>query len=65
MADPEPQKDQTAGANAPAFVIDRRIHLYIDLELAVNLGKLLLESDTTNTALLALGHQLRKLANGR
>jgi len=45
-----------------AFEIDSRINLNIEHELAVNLGKLVLESDTNNTALLALGHQLRNLA---
>lgn len=49
----------------PAFEIDARVMLTIEFELAVNLGKLVLESDTKNTALLALGHQLRNLSNGR
>jgi len=57
-------KDKQNQLNA-AFEIDRRVCLYIEHELAVSLGKLVLESETKNTALLALGHQLRKLANGR
>lgn len=47
---------------APAFEIDRRITLSIDHDLAVSLGRLVLDSATTNKALLALGHQLRNLA---
>jgi|32_taG_2_1085360.scaffolds.fasta_scaffold09580_3 hypothetical protein len=49
-------------ATTSAFEIDTRICMNIEYELAVNLGKLVLESDTKNTALLALGHQLRNLA---
>lgn len=49
----------------PAFEVDARVTLNIEFELAINLGKLVLESDTKNTALLALGHQLRNLSNGR
>lgn len=49
-------------SRSSAFEIDSRICLNIEYELAVNLGKLVLESDTKNTALLALGHQLRNLA---
>lgn len=49
----------------PAFEIDPRINLEIEYELAVNLGKLVLDSETKNTALLALGHQLRNLSNNR
>jgi hypothetical protein len=48
-----------------AFEIDPRISLEIEYELAVNLGKLVLESETKNTALLALGHQLRNLSNNK
>lgn len=50
---------------SPAFEIDARITLIVEFELATNLGKLVLESETKNTALLALGHQLRNLSNGR
>jgi hypothetical protein len=49
----------------PAFEIDARVTVSVEFELAINLGKLVLESDTQNTALLALGHQLRNLSNGR
>lgn len=55
----------TTGHTGSAFVIDPRIKLYIEHELAVSLGKLVLESETKNTALLALGHQLRNLANDK
>lgn len=48
-----------------AFEIDDRIALQIEFELARHLGTLILDSDTTNTALLALGHQLRNLTDGR
>ncbi len=47
----------------PAFEIDSRIAVKIELELAVSLGYLILETDTQNTALLALGHHLRSLSN--
>jgi hypothetical protein len=45
----------------PAFEIDGRVHLDIEKELAISLGALILETDTKNTALLALGHQLKNL----
>jgi hypothetical protein len=45
-----------------AFEIDPRITLSIDYDLAVSLGMLVLDSSTKNTALLALGHQLRNLS---
>lgn len=65
----DPAKNQMSkdgqGNHVTAFQIDHRIVLYIEQELAVNLGKLVLDSETKNTALLALGHQLRNLANGR
>lgn len=44
-----------------AFEIDPRITLSIDYDLAVSLGMLVLDSSTKNTALLALGHQLKNL----
>lgn len=44
-----------------AFKIDDRITLSIDCDLAVSLGVLVLDSNTKNTALLALGHQLKSL----
>tara|TARA_R110000868_G_scaffold407695_2_gene689387 strand:+ start:1327 stop:1515 length:189 start_codon:yes stop_codon:yes gene_type:complete len=49
----------------PAFEIDARITVSIEFELAINLGKLVLNSDTKNTALLAFGHQLRSLSNDK
>lgn len=49
----------------PAFEIDNRIGVTVEFELAKQLGKLILDSDTTNTALLALGHQLRNLTDAR
>lgn len=45
--------------NNQAFEIDGRIWIKIDRDLAVSLGILVLETDTKNPALLALGHQLR------
>ena len=50
-------------ATSPAFEIDNRIMVKIEPELASALGHLILETDTRNTALLALGHQLRSLPN--
>lgn len=49
--------------SGPAFEIDTRVALKIELELAIALGRLILETDVQNTALLALGHQLRSLTN--
>lgn len=46
----------------PAFELDHRVSLSIDHDLAINLGRLILDSNTKNTALLALGHQLRNLS---
>jgi hypothetical protein len=43
----------------PAFEIDSRIALRVDIDLAVALGKLILSTETKNPAILALGHQLR------
>lgn len=51
---------QKARDDLPAFEIDDRIIIKVEPELAVQLGKLILDSDTENTALIALGHQLRK-----
>jgi hypothetical protein len=45
----------------PAFEVDGRVVLRIEPNLATALGRLILETDTTNNALLALGHQLRSL----
>jgi|10_taG_2_1085330.scaffolds.fasta_scaffold00071_51 hypothetical protein len=47
--------------NQPAFDIDDRVFLRIERELAVQLGELVLQTDTKNTALLAIGHQLRNM----
>lgn len=49
----------------PAFDIDDRIILRIESELAVQLGHLILDSETSNSALLALGHQLRNKTNAK
>lgn len=46
-----------------AFEIDGRIWIKIDRELAISLGVLILATDTKNSALLALGHQLRSFCN--
>lgn len=57
-----------AGQNSPkasAFEIDNRVAVKLEPELAASLGRLILETDTKNTALLALGHQLRSLSNAR
>lgn len=44
-----------------SFVVDSRIQVAIDPELAFALGELILSSNPENTALLALGHQLSKV----
>ena len=67
---PNDQADKTQSTSSPdngipAFEIDARVTLTIEFELAVNLGKLILETETSNTALLAIGHQLRNLSDGR
>lgn len=49
----------------PAFDVDDRIGLHIEVGLARQLGLLILESPTPNSALLALGHQLRNLTDAR
>lgn len=56
---------QTTKILLPAFEIDNRVSVKIEPELAGALGRLILETDTANTALLALGHQLRNLSNGK
>ena len=66
MSEKESEVAATPTSNSqPAFEVDARVTMSIEYELAINLGKLVLESDTKNTALLALGHQLRNLTNGR
>ena len=53
----------------PAFEIDDRITIKIELELAGHLGHLILssidniESLKHNTALLAFGHQLKNISS--
>lgn len=49
----------------PAFDIDDRIYLRVERELAIQLGELVLQTDTNNTALLAIGHQLRNLTDDK
>ena len=44
-----------------SFVVDTRIQVALDPELASALGELILSSNPENTALLALGHQLCKV----
>jgi hypothetical protein len=50
-------------SQANVFSVDPRITLKIEPALAVALGRLILDTKTDNTALLAIGHQLRSLAN--
>jgi hypothetical protein len=49
--------------NNSAFEIDGRIRITIDHDLAFNLGLLVLSTDTKNSALLALAHQLKNLTS--
>lgn len=56
---------QTAKILLPAFEIDNRVSVKIEPELACALGRLILETDTINTALLALGHQLSSLSSAK
>ena len=44
-----------------SFEVDQRIHVKLDPELAVILGEVILDSNTTNPALRALGHQLNAI----
>lgn len=59
----ENQKGKRRRSILPAFEIDNRIVLKVEHELATQLGKLILESTTENTALLAIGHQLKNITN--
>ena len=59
----EEEKPRKSSNKLPAFDIDDRIYLRIERELAVQLGDLVLQTDTNNTALLAIGHQLRNLVD--
>lgn len=45
----------------PAFEVSDDVVIKIEPTLAASLGQLILDSATTNSALLALGHQLRRL----
>ena len=47
-----------------AFEIDDRICIMIEKDLSTALGQLILDTDTTNPALLAIGHQLRNIDYG-
>ena len=58
--EPQPTKEaRDYRPQGPAFEVDSRIVLRIDVDLAVALGKLILGTDSKNPAILALGHQLR------
>lgn len=48
-----------------AFQIEDKVVIKLDHELAIALGRLILATDTDNTALLAVGHQLRSLGNAK
>jgi hypothetical protein len=45
-----------------SFVVEKRIQLLLDFDLAVALGDYLLDYMPDNKALVALGHQLQKLS---
>jgi len=45
-----------------SFRVNSNIDVELDFDLAVALGKLILGTKTDNSALIALGHQLRSLA---
>jgi len=47
-----------------AFEVDDRICIMIERDLSTALGQLILDTDTTNPALLAIGHQLRNIDYG-
>ena len=49
--------------NQCAFEVDGRVRVLLDHDLAISLGALILSTDTKNSAILALGHQLRNFAN--
>ena len=59
MEQPQPKDARDYRPQGPAFEVDSRIILRIDVDLAVALGKLILATDSKNPAILALGHQLR------
>jgi hypothetical protein len=48
--------------DVPAFELDTRIQIKIERELAAFVGGLILDSNTKNTAVIAFGHQLRRLS---
>jgi hypothetical protein len=49
--------------NQCAFEVDGRVRVLLDHDLAISLGMLILSTDTKNSAILALGHQLRNFVN--
>ena len=59
MEQPQPKDARDYRPQGPAFEVDSRIILRIDVDLAVALGKLILATDSKHPAILALGHQLR------
>ena len=59
----EPNDNLRKISQLPAFDIDDRVYLKIERELASQLGELVLQTDTKNTALLAIGHQLRNMTS--
>lgn len=65
MDDLNNDKKEQKRNQLPAFDIDDRLYLRIERELAVQLGELVLQTDTKNTALLAIGHQLRNIGRER
>lgn len=46
----------------PAFELDTRIEVKIERELASHVGNIILDSDTSNTAAVAFGYQLKRLS---
>jgi len=61
MDNPQDKKDTRK--DPPAFELDTRLLLRVDKLLAIQIGELILETDTKNTAILAIGHQLKNLKN--
>ena len=49
-------------SNQCAFEVDGRVRVLLDHDLAISLGALILSTDTKNSAILALGHQLRNFS---
>jgi hypothetical protein len=44
-----------------AFEVDKTIRVKLHIDLAIDLGSFILEKGSPNPALMALGHQLKKL----